>query len=202
MSGTSQSAAVVSGVLALMLQVDPSLSADNAKCRLMASARAALRDDGSHAYSVFQQGAGMVDAIAAINESSVDCANRGMSIWLDLWRVRHYAGPAGVDANGAYYLIDEQGTRLTGNAFEWNQGTLWRGGALWPESRVEGTGALWPESLVKGEGAPWNTGVGWKNTSSLNPDSLLSNGAVWPEGSLWPEGLTRQASTYVWVDEE
>ena len=40
MSGTSQAAAVVSGVVALLLQAEPGLSPDEVKCRLMASARA------------------------------------------------------------------------------------------------------------------------------------------------------------------
>lgn len=190
MSGTSQSAAVVSGVLALMLEIDPQLSPNDAKCRLMKAAKAAIRGDGTHAYSVFQQGAGLVDAIAATNHSAKGCANRGMSVYLDLWRIRHYAGPAGVDANGTYYLIDDQGARMFGSAYEWNQATLWPEGALWPEAPVAGAGVL------------WNTGVKWYATSSLNPDSLMKHGALWPEGSLWPEGLSRPASTYVWVHEE
>ncbi len=41
MSGTSQAAAVVSGIVALMLQANPGLTPDEVKCRLMASARPA-----------------------------------------------------------------------------------------------------------------------------------------------------------------
>ncbi|MGB5548899.1 MAG: S8 family peptidase, partial [Thermoanaerobaculia bacterium] len=44
MSGTSQATAVVSGVAALMLQADPSMTPDDVKCRLMASARPAVND--------------------------------------------------------------------------------------------------------------------------------------------------------------
>ena len=44
MSGTSQSAAIISGVAALILQSDPSLTPDDVKCRLMSSARSALND--------------------------------------------------------------------------------------------------------------------------------------------------------------
>jgi len=42
MSGTSQATAVVSGVVALMLQVDPSLTPDQVKCRLMSGAHPAV----------------------------------------------------------------------------------------------------------------------------------------------------------------
>ncbi len=42
-SGTSQAAAVVSGVAALLLQADPSLTPNDVKCRLMATARTTRR---------------------------------------------------------------------------------------------------------------------------------------------------------------
>ena len=90
MSGTSQAAAVVSGVMALMLQIDPALSPDEAKCRLLASARPAVLEDGSAAYSVFQQGSGLVDARAAVYESANACANRGVDVSLDLSGQEHY----------------------------------------------------------------------------------------------------------------
>ena len=89
-----------SGVLALMLEVNSRLKADDAKCRLMASARAAVLDDGTHAYTVFQQGAGRVDAVAAVYESAKRCANRGLKIKEDLDGKRHFAGLAGVYRGG------------------------------------------------------------------------------------------------------
>ena len=58
MSGTSQAAAVTSGVVALMLQADPTLTPDTVKCRLLASARPGGDLRRTLAYSVFQQGAG------------------------------------------------------------------------------------------------------------------------------------------------
>jgi len=157
---------------------------------VMASARTALRNDGTHAYSVFQQGAGLVDAVAATSNHTVDCANRKMKIKDDLKGKKHYAGPSGVDENGTYYLVDEHGTRLSGRGFEWIQGSLWRSGAVWAE------GAVWPQGVL------WNQGVLWDRRSSLNSDSLLNQGAVWPEGAVWPQGLTRSVSTNVWVDAE
>ena len=60
MSGTSQSAAVVSGVVALMLQVDPTLTPDEVKFRLQASSRPAVDETGAMVFSIFRQGAGLV----------------------------------------------------------------------------------------------------------------------------------------------
>jgi serine protease AprX len=190
MSGTSQATAVVSGVLALMLQAEPKLKPDDAKCRVIASARAAVLNDGTHAYSIFQQGAGMVDAVAAVNESVAGCANRDLNIKKDLAGLRHYAGLAGVDDLGTYYLVDEYGQRMFGPAYEWSQGYLW------PE------GSLWPEKPISGQGALWNTGVLWDQASFLNSDSLLSQGALWPEGALWTRGLSEPVSTYLWANQE
>ena len=178
MSGTSQATAVVSGVLALMLQVDPTLRPDEAKCRVMASARTALHDDATHAYSVFQQGAGLVDAIAAISETVVDCANRNIDIKDDLKGKEHYIGPSGVDENGTYYLVNDHGERLLGPGFEWSQGSLWHGGALWQQ------GSLWNQGRLWGEGKLW------------------SEGKLWGEGVLGNEDLTRAVSINMWVDAE
>ncbi len=190
MSGTSQATAVVSGVLALMLEADSRLKADDAKCRLMASARAAVLDDGTHAYTVFQQGAGRVDAVAAVYESAKRCANRGLKIKEDLDGKRHFAGLAGVDEYGTYYLVDKYGQHLSGSAYEWIQGGLWPDGAIWPE------GSLW------NEGAVGDTAVSFDEAASLNSDSLLSQGGLWPEGGLWTEGLSEPLSTYLWVNQE
>src|SRR4030095_7991405 len=90
MSGTSQAAAVTSGVVALMLQDDPALTPDTVKCRLMSSARPAGKSDGKLAYSVFQQGAGLINALAAVNGSMIDCANRGLNIAADLDGTLHF----------------------------------------------------------------------------------------------------------------
>ncbi|MGH2930336.1 MAG: S8 family peptidase, partial [Solirubrobacteraceae bacterium] len=90
MSGTSQAAAVTSGVVALMLQEDPSLTPDNVKCRLMESARPAVTSSATLAYSVFQQGAGLINAVAAVNSSAVDCANVGLNISADLAGTEHF----------------------------------------------------------------------------------------------------------------
>ena len=87
MSGTSQSAAVVSGTAALMLQANPDLTPDDVKCRLMASAKTAVGEDGQLAFSIFQQGAGLIDATAAVNSTALGCANVGLDVQADLDRL-------------------------------------------------------------------------------------------------------------------
>src|SRR5690606_15574296 len=103
MSGTSQAAAVTSGVVALMLEANPGLTPNNVKCRLMDGARPAVKADGTLAYSVFQQGSGLVNAHDAIYSTASNCANQGLNVVADLAGLQHYGGRANRDENGNYY---------------------------------------------------------------------------------------------------
>ena len=137
MSGTSQAAAVTSGVVALMLQDEPSLTPDAVKCRLIAAARPAVKTNGRLAYSVFQQGAGLVNARDAVNSSATDCANRGLDIDADLAGTKHFGGPANEDANGNYYVMDMGGTTwgdpLDSDGYTWSRGYPWGEGYAWSD---------------------------------------------------------------------
>jgi hypothetical protein len=167
MSGTSQAAAVTSGVVALMLQSDPSLTPDAVKCRLLASTRPAVTSGGSLAYSVFQQGAGLINAPAAVNSSATNCANQGLDINADLAGTRHFGGPANQDANGNYYIMDLEG------------GTTWA-------SPLAGDGAHGPKGMpgvraIRGlEGYTWTQGY------------YLGEGYTWTQGYTWAKGHVGQ----------
>ncbi|NMP32412.1 S8 family peptidase [Thalassotalea sp. M1531] len=104
MSGTSQAAAVVSGVAALILTKDPSLTPDQVKCRIIAGADLALDGQGNLAYSVFQQGAGMVNAFNSLISTVKDCANQGLNIAKDLSDEEHYSGSANINEDGNFYV--------------------------------------------------------------------------------------------------
>lgn len=71
-SGTSMSTATVSGIVALMLQADPSLTPDAVKCKLMNNARSIGDTDP------FLAGAGLVDAFAAVHGECTDPVNVGL----------------------------------------------------------------------------------------------------------------------------
>ena len=94
MSGTSQATAVTSGVVALMLEVSPRLTPDQVKCRLMSGAHPAVNANGKLAYTVFQQGAGLVNAHDAVYSTASGCANQGLNVALDLAGLQHYGGRA------------------------------------------------------------------------------------------------------------
>ncbi len=177
MSGTSQAAAVVSGVVALMLEQDPGLSPDDVKCRLMASARPAVDAAGELAYSVFQQGTGLVNAYDAVFGSASGCANRGLDVDLDLAGLNHYAGLAREAEDGGFYLAGHEG-------FVWNEGFVWGEGFVWSEAFVWSDGFVWGDAFI------WTDSFIWSDTYAFN------------DAFVWSSGLTETMSVNTWVEQE
>jgi serine protease AprX len=178
MSGTSQSAAVVSGVVALMLQAQPSLTPNQVKCKLMSSAFAAVDSSGKLAYTVFQQGAGQVNALAAVFNPYTSCGNVGLDIAADLAGTRHYGGPAHQKADGTFYLVDAAGQQINQQGYIWNNGYLWNQGFLWSNGYIWSNGYLWNNGYVWSNGYVWNNGTLW-NQSFMPSTASVSGVNHW-----------------------
>ncbi len=205
MSGTSQAAAVVSGVAALMLQQSPQLTPDEVKYRLMASASPATNAGGTLIYSIFQQGAGLVNAYEAVRGSfGADCllscdaalrANQGLDIDADLAGLLHFSGPADaydtvVRKGGeertvrTYFVTDALGEPLAGHGFAWSGGYARDAGFLWSDGFVWSDGFLWADGYL------WSDGFVW------------ADGLLWADGYLWSDGLAEPMSVNVWVPQQ
>ena len=100
-TGTSQASAFVSGLLALLLQLEPDLTPDDLKCKLISSAEPAINRDGKLAYSPFQQGYGYVTATRAVTLGERGCGNPDFDMALDLDNKGNGYGPAIVDDDGS-----------------------------------------------------------------------------------------------------
>ena len=74
MSGTSMSAPMVSGAVALLLQDQPNLNPDQVKYRLMATANKTWPG-----YNATKAGAGYLDAYAAVKGTTTETANTGIA---------------------------------------------------------------------------------------------------------------------------
>ncbi len=132
MSGTSMSAAIVSGIVALMLKAHPELTPDQVKYRLTMGARPQFSDrTGEAAYSIWQQGAGRVWAPDAVNDNSIQgAANQGMDINADLAGTMHYEGWSFFDPVSNQFRIRGDGyNSWSGGYNSWSGGyNSWSGG--------------------------------------------------------------------------
>ncbi len=108
LAGTSQATAVVSGVAALVISNNPSLTPNEVKMRLTGTALPWVDADTTDAlYSMWQQGAGMVNAPDAVFAEVDGEANAGMDIQADLAGTIHYEGYSYYDeATGMYRLYE------------------------------------------------------------------------------------------------
>ncbi|MEP5567062.1 MAG: S8 family peptidase [Halioglobus sp.] len=104
MTGTSQAAALVSGLVALLLQLEPDLTPDDVKCMLTTTAEPAINQDGLLAYSPFQQGHGYVSITRAITLGDRGCGNADLNLMRDMAMQEHFEGPAIVKEGGEISL--------------------------------------------------------------------------------------------------
>ena len=131
MSGTSMSAAVVSGIVALMLKANPELTPDQVKYRLTMTARPQFSEySGEAAYSIWQQGAGRVWAPEAVSTNLQGAANQGMDLAADLAGTAHYEGFTDYDAATNQFKVRGDGyNSWAGGYNSWAGGyNSWAGG--------------------------------------------------------------------------
>lgn len=197
MSGTSQAAAVVSGVVALMLTNDPTLTPDEVKCRLMASAHKAVKPDGTLAYSVFQQGAGIVNVNDALLSSASSCANQALNIEQDLAGENHYFGPANINEDGNFYIEG------LGQEYVWDieQSNVEGDGLLWKTS-FDTNASIWHNSATT-DGLLWKTnfetnGLLWK--TGFGTDGLLWKTSFDVNGLLWKTSVDINGSDTIGIN--
>jgi serine protease AprX len=131
MAGTSMSAAVTSGVAALMLSENPDLTPDEVKYRLTMTARPQFSEyTGEAAYSIWQQGAGRIWAPAAVYQGVEGAANAGMDIAADLAGDQHYEGRTIYDETTGEFAVEGYDS-WSGGYLSWAGGYLsWAGGYL------------------------------------------------------------------------
>jgi subtilisin family serine protease len=198
MSGTSMAAAVTTGVVALMLQSDPALTPDQVKCRLLASAAPAVTSSGTLAYSVFQQGAGLINAVSAVNSSAANCANVGLNIGADLAGTEHFGGPANQAANGDYYIMNMTGPTWStapqaADGYSWDQGYAFDQGYSWSQ------GYLWSQGYAWTQGYVWTNSYAWARSYTWAQSYAWSRSVPWWNSSKSPAGVATPASIENWV---
>lgn len=121
MAGTSQATAITSGVAALVLSKNPAMTNDELKYRLSSTALLwldAIGDDVT--YSMWQQGAGRINAIDAVMSDETGKANDGMDILGDLAGTVHYEGYSYYDEASDTFKLAAPFDTLTGKYGIWS----------------------------------------------------------------------------------
>ncbi len=160
------SAAVVSGIAALMLHQHPELTPDQVKYRLSMTARPQFSQvSGQMAYSIWQQGAGRVWAPEAVSTNIQGSANAGMDINADLAGTTHYEGYTTYDPATNEFKIRGGGyASWSGGYASWSGGyASWSGGyASWSGGPTNWSGgyASWSGGYASWSGgyASWSGG--------------------------------------------
>ena len=130
MAGTSQAAAVASGVAALTLANNPDLAPDEVKFRLMFTAFPWIDLESTDAlYSLWQQGAGRISAPDAVYTEVTGSANFGMDIEADLAGEAHYEGFSYFDETTGEFRLRGEFSNWAGGYGNWAGGYgNWAGG--------------------------------------------------------------------------
>ncbi|MBN1180464.1 MAG: S8 family serine peptidase [Anaerolineae bacterium] len=210
-SGTSTSAAVVSGLVALMLSEDPDLTPDEVKYRLMNTARPQFDEEtGTAAYSIWQQGAGRVWAPDAVFTDMEGAANAGMDISLDLAGVEHYWGWTVYDTDAEEFTVNgytswsDGYTSWSGGYTSWSDGyTSWSDLTNWAGSFFTWADAYtsWSDGYTSWSGGytSWSDGyTSWSDGYTSWSDAYTS----WSGGfTSWSDGLTSWSDGFTsWSD--
>jgi serine protease AprX len=202
MSGTSMSAAVVSGIAALMLHEQPNLTPDQVKYRLSMTARPQFSEaTGEMAYSIWQQGAGRVWAPEAVSTDIAGVANQGMDIQADLNGTQHYEGYTEWNPEtGEFELRGDGYATWSGGYATWSGGyASWSGGyATWSGGDTNWSGgyASWSGGYATWSGgyATWSGGYA---TWSGGYASWSGGYASWSGGyASWSGGYASWSGGY------
>ncbi|MDT0595616.1 S8 family peptidase [Glaciecola petra] len=176
-SGTSQAAALVSGIAALVLSENPYLSADDVKCRIISSAQLA-HDGEMMTYSPFAQGAGMVDAYKAVMSDATGCANNGLDIHQDLLGTQHFAGPARVDDDGEFY-IDLGNGKVFVEGTHWGNESMGLQGTHWGNETMGLQASHWGNEAMNLQGTHWGNEVMGLQGTHWGNETMGLQGTHW-----------------------
>jgi serine protease AprX len=178
-SGTSQAAAVTSGVVALMLSARPDLTPDEVKQRLMATATPV-----AHAEPL-AQGRGRISYAGAVTAPSVPAA-----------QPRRATGLGSLEASrGGTHVVAECGGTPTEIRGEIDVRCQPWDAAAWAGSPW--TGAAWTGSAWAG--SAWN-GIAWKGSAWADATwtGIAWKGGAWTAGS-WQGSAWNGAGTGAWT---
>jgi serine protease AprX len=212
-AGTSQASAVVSGIAALTLENNPELTPNEVKHRIMYASAIWIDPVTTEAlYSMWQQGAGRVNAPGAVfGEFGESFANSGMDIWADISGDSHYEGFSYYDNEDNLFKLNGLWNTWPGGYGSWAGGYgSWAGGyGSWAGGYGSWAGGYgsWAGSFgswVDGYGS-WAGGYGsWAGSYGSwagGYGSWAGSYGSWAGGyGSWAGGYGSWAGSLPWID--
>ena len=147
----------------------------------MASGKPAVDATGQLAYSVLQQGTGLVDAKAAVYGTQTNCANQGLNIAADLAGTQHYMGR--VTPASRRHVPGHQPQRpALGRGLYLGPGLVWSQGYALAAGLCLAAGILWSQGMNYTGDIPWVNGYPSLIGTTVSSASTMSiNSWVDPE---------------------
>ncbi len=175
LSGTSMAAAMVSGIAALMFSQSPELTPDDVKARLMRSAE--KRTD-----NIYTQGAGLVDALAALEtggrvESSASAHTYRDEVGVTVVQTARWSETKGWDLETVYGP-----GALWDSALVWDFMNIWSADSKTGDEivwQVPGPGQTQSERVWRRVPSPTSQSVVWQLVDFPMPDRTDSESVVW-----------------------
>ncbi len=199
-SGTSMSAAMVSGAAALMLSAHPELTPDQVKYRLTLTARPQFSEyTGEAAYSIWEQGAGRIWIPDAVHTTIQGVANRGMDLAADLAGDIHYQGKTVYDpATEQFHILGYE--TWAGGYETWAGGyETWAGGyETWAGGTTNWSGDFndWVAAYQSWSDG-WNAWAGGYETWAGGYETWAGGYETWAGGyETWAGGYETWAGGY------
>ncbi len=207
LSGTSMSAAVVSGAAALLLDGRPKLSPIDVKIVLQVTssfmADAGLAGGGAGSMNIL----GAAVSVRSVTVSPIVTTISGEQATPSLIA---YAGPD-TTANGQSGLAtSSKGPIVWGVTFVWGSTVVWgsvTGDSPWLASGLDGNTVIWGSRIVWGDTIVWGSRIIWGDTIVWGSRIVWGDTIVWggttfqldnitDETSLWGSGGVSTANTF------
>ena len=181
LNGTSMSAPMVSGTLALMFEANPGITPNMAKAVLMYTAEK-MTDP-----SILEQGSGLLNAEAAVRMA---LALREGQKLLDVGQFQLDAdGPQ--QARGMLEPVTYIGNEKVywGASFIYGRSVVWGLGSILADNILWGNGRIWSDTILWTHGEPWYDELMATKTPVFGNTILWTHGGlgglVWSDTILW-----------------
>jgi len=178
LSGTSMATPGASGVVAMLLQQDPTLTPDQIKARLMKTAYKTFPTSSvstdpitgqtyTSYYDLFTVGAGYLDVAAAVANNDKAPVTSGSAL----------SPHAVVNANGTVSLVN-------GNSVVWGGSVIWGSSVVWGNSVIWGSNVS-GNSVIWGSSSTTASSVVWGNSSMTGYSVIWGSSGTSANSVIW-----------------